>query len=189
MAHSGETIRNRATGEEITWLQTAADTGGRWLTFSFVVAPGGALPVRHLHPAQSEKFEMEAGSLVIEVAGTESTLGAGDTLTIAAGQPHTWRNPSSDIPARMRVTFEPALRSETFLEQFFGLCNSGRTTADGQPSFLQIMTMVNRYQIFIAGPPVFVQRIMGWTIGSLARLLGYRSHYPEFDGPDVGSIT
>jgi mannose-6-phosphate isomerase-like protein (cupin superfamily) len=182
MAKAGQNIENRCTGERITWIETAGDTKGARLRFYFSVAPGGKLPVTHLHPGQSETFELSAGVFQVSVKGQERTLKPGDTIRISPGQTHTWSNPSAIETAQLTATFEPALNTETFLEQLFGLANDGKTKPDGAPPFLQIMAMVNRYEIFIAGPPVFVQRIMGWTIGGLARLFGYRAFDPRYSG-------
>lgn len=179
MAKKGQTISNRCTGEQITWLETAADTGGKRLVFEFSVAPGGKLPVVHLHPEQDEIFEIRKGEFTISLGGENQTLKPGDKLTIPKGAPHQWWNPAAE-PAEMKVTFEPALNTETFLEQFFGLGNDGKTKPDGTPSFLQIMTMVNKYQLYVAGPPVFVQKIMGFVLGGIARLLGYRGFYQAY---------
>jgi quercetin dioxygenase-like cupin family protein len=179
MAKKGQTISNRCTGEKITWLETAADTGGKRLVFDFSVSPGGKLPVVHLHPEQDETFEIRKGEFAILLGGKTQTLKPGDKLTIPRGAPHQWWNPTAET-AEMKVTFEPALNTETFLEQFFGLGNDGKTKPDGTPSFLQIMTMVNKYQLYVAGPPVFVQKIMGFIVGSVARMLGYRGYYAGY---------
>jgi quercetin dioxygenase-like cupin family protein len=182
MARAGQTIRNRCTGEEITWVETAAMTGGERLSFRFVVNPGGRLTARHLHPMQEETFVLRHGVFAVEIGPERHMMAPGDRLHIPKGAVHRWDNPSAESQAELEVTFAPALNTEEFLEQFFGLGNAGRTAPDGTPSFLQIMTMVNRYQLFIDGPPVPVQRLMGWTIGGAARLLGYRPHDPAFDG-------
>jgi hypothetical protein len=70
--------------------------------------------------------------------------------------------------------------TETFLEQFFGLGNDNKTKADGTPSFLQIMAMVNEYEIYVAGPPLPIQKIMGVVLGGLARWLGYKKYYSQY---------
>lgn len=180
MAKKGQTILNQCTGEKITWLETAADTHGERLVFDFAVAPGGKLPVMHLHPEQEETFEILKGEFAVLVGGKTHMLKPGEVFGIPKGAPHRWWNPSDSETAEMKVRFEPALNTETFLEQFFGLGNDGKTKADGTPSFLQIMAMVNKYQLYVAGPPVFVQKIMGFTVGGIARLLGYRDYYAEY---------
>ena len=182
MARKGAQIANHLTGESITWLETAADTHGRRLVLDFTVAPGGNLPATHFHPRQSETFVMTSGRFHVWLDGKEQVLGPGDRLVIAPGVPHRWWNAGQE-PARMTVTFEPALNTETFLEQFYGLGNAGRTRPDGVPSFPQIMAMARRYELFVAGPPVPVQKLLSIVIGGAARLFGLKAFYPEYS-PD-----
>lgn len=80
----------------------------------------------------------------------------------------------------MKVIFEPALNTETFLEQFFGLGKDNKTKPDGTPPFLQIMAMANKYEIYISGPPLAIQKIMSTILGGIARLIGYKSHYEKY---------
>lgn len=179
MAKIGQSITNKITGETITWLATAATSQGKQLRFDFAVRPKGMLPVRHLHPRQEEIFEMKAGMLKVEVNGQIHHLQAGERLSIPKGAPHQWWNEGAET-AQLTVTFTPALNTETFLEQFFGLCNSGKTSADGTPTFLQLMAMVNEYELYVAGPPLPIQKLMGALLGGFARLIGLKKFYPEF---------
>lgn len=179
MASKGQSIENTITGETITWLETAKDSQGKLLRFDFLVRAKGALPVRHLHPRQEETFVMTRGILKVEIDGQTHQLRAGEQITIPKGAPHQWWN-EGDEAAQLTVTFTPALNTETFLEQFFGLCNSGKTSADGTPGFLQLMAMVNEYELYVAGPPLPIQKIMGVLLGGLARLAGLKKFYPEF---------
>jgi quercetin dioxygenase-like cupin family protein len=180
MAKKGTSISNAKTGEKITWLETAQDSGGKRLVFDFEVAPSGKLPVVHFHPRQTERFDVKSGHLTILLDGEERKLSAGDRLTIDKGVPHQWWNPSDTESARLTVTFEPALNTETFLEQFFGLGNDNRTKPDGTPAFLQIMAMANEYEIYVAGPPLPLQKVLASMLGTLARLAGYRKFYPQY---------
>ena len=179
MANKGQSIENKITGEKITWLETAKESKGKVLRLDFSVRPKGALPVRHFHPRQDETFEMKRGTLKVEVNGQIHYLQPGERITIPQGAPHQWWNEGEE-EANLLVTFTPALNTETFLEQFFGLCNSGKTSADGTPKFLQLMTMVNAYELYVAGPPLPIQKVMGVVIGTLARLSGYKQFYPEY---------
>ncbi|MBL7733661.1 MAG: cupin domain-containing protein [Chitinophagaceae bacterium] len=180
MATKGHSISNSKTGERITWIETAGDSNGKRLVFDFTVSPNGKLPVTHFHPNQAETFEVKSGEFTIKLGKETRQLKAGDKLTIDKGIPHQWWNPSATVPAAMVVTFEPALNTETFLEQFFGLGNDNKTKPDGTPSFLQIMAMVNEYEIYVAGPPLPIQRAMGFLIGGIARVLGYKKYYRQY---------
>jgi quercetin dioxygenase-like cupin family protein len=179
MAKIGQSITNKITGETITWLETAATSQGEQLRFNFAVRPKGMLPVRHLHPRQEETFAMKAGTLKVEVNGQIHHLQAGERLNIPQGAPHQWWN-EGDEAAELTVTFTPALNTETFLEQFFGLCNSGKSRADGTPHFLQLMALVNEYELYVAGPPLPIQKVMGTVLGGFARLLGLKKFYPAY---------
>src|SRR4051812_8883944 len=55
MAHAGQTIQNPVSGERITFTKTAADTNGELLELDIELAPDGAVPGMHVHPAQEER--------------------------------------------------------------------------------------------------------------------------------------
>src|SRR5213595_53451 len=55
---AGDTLANEITGETITFLETAADTNGEYTLIEVTVAPGGGVPMAHVHPLQSETFEV-----------------------------------------------------------------------------------------------------------------------------------
>ena len=57
----GQTVENPVTGERFTFLETAASSGGELLAFDFALRPGGAVPIPHVHPIQTERFEVTAG--------------------------------------------------------------------------------------------------------------------------------
>jgi mannose-6-phosphate isomerase-like protein (cupin superfamily) len=180
MATKGRSISNNKTGEKITWLETSFDTQGKQLVFDFSVSPNGKLPVTHFHPNQAETFEIQKGEFCIKIGNDIKKLKPGDRIMIDKGVAHQWWNPSETQTAEMKVTFEPALNTEVFLEQFFGLGNDNKTKADGTPSFLQIMAMANKYEIYIAGPPLFIQKLMSAVLGGIARLIGYKSYYEKY---------
>jgi quercetin dioxygenase-like cupin family protein len=180
MAIKGQSISNSKTGERITWIETFKDSNGKRLVFDFSVAPKGKLPVVHFHPKQTETFEINSGKFCIKVGKELKQLNAGDKFMVDKGIPHQWWNPSDTQTAEMKVTFEPALNTEVFLEQFFGLSNNGKTKVDGTPAFLQIMAMTNEYEIYVAGPPLPIQKFLGFTLGRIARLLGYKKYYEQY---------
>lgn len=180
MAQPGQTISNKVTSEKITWLKTSKDTAGRYLLFGFEVAPGKKVAVRHIHPRQKETLVIQSGQLKLEIGGKTSVYKPGETITIPAGTPHEWWNDSASMPLQMEVKFEPALKTEIFFEQFFGLAADGKTDSKGSPSFMQIMAMCNEYNIYIAGPPVALQRVMGFVLGGFARMTGRKKFYSRY---------
>jgi quercetin dioxygenase-like cupin family protein len=180
MATKGTTIYNKIVGEKFTWLQTSKDTNGQRIVIDFELNSGGSLPVRHVHPDQEETFLLKKGSFKIELNGTTIVMKEGEKIVIPKGQPHQWWTNSDTEPAYLEVSFEPALNTEEFFEQWFGLYNDGKAK-NGIPNFLQIMAMGNLYQIYLASPPIFVQKIMSFVIGGFAKLIGYKATNPKYN--------
>ena len=58
MARAGDVLDNPATGERLTFLRTAADTGGEVLEYELEFVPRGFAARDHLHPAQEERHEV-----------------------------------------------------------------------------------------------------------------------------------
>jgi hypothetical protein len=60
---AGDTLVNPVSGETITFVETAAETGGDYTVIECAVRPGGGVPMAHVHPNQSETFEVLDGEL------------------------------------------------------------------------------------------------------------------------------
>jgi hypothetical protein len=69
----GQTLENPVTGERFTFVHTAATTGGELLAFDLALRAGGAVPVPHVHPIQTERFEVVAGRCASASACAPST--------------------------------------------------------------------------------------------------------------------
>ena len=178
MATAGQIITNKVTGEKLKWLQTAKDTDGNLLQFELWVSPGGFMPVRHIHPSQSETIDVKSGIFKLEYDGHYQYLKSGETVFVEPGRPHQWWNESDSEEANVIITVQPAKNFEVMMEQIFGICNK-----KGGLSFLQIMTMAKKYEMVIAGPPVFFQKIMSIILSPIAIILGYKDYYPEYSLP------
>ncbi len=55
--------------------------------------PGSPLPQAHLHPAQSERFDVHEGALAFLVDGVERTVRAGESIELPPGSVHQAHNP------------------------------------------------------------------------------------------------
>ena len=174
MALAGETIENKIAGFRLKWLQTAKDTNGAFVKCIMCLAPGAYMPVRHIHPRQDETFEVSKGSLRLECNGTTQQINQGNSFTVPKGKPHQWWNASATEELEMLVTMTPSCNWETQMEQVFGVMNT-----KGKLSFLQIMAFANTYEMYIAGPPLIIQKIMSRTLYPIARLKGLKKFYPE----------
>ncbi len=187
MAHIGDSIEHPLTGERLTFLETAATTGGEFLKLRLEMAPGGSLPRPHTHPQAEERFEVVAGRVQIATGGKTRVVDAGDTVLVPRGAGHVWGNPFDD-PAAIAVTVRPALKLETFFETWFGLARDEKVSASTQmPSLLQLVLVMHdfRAEMGVPGPVGVALRGLGGAIAPLARARGYRSVYPRYSRPDA----
>ncbi len=178
MIRTGDTIENPITGERITFLATSADTDGEAVVIETVVRPQGFVAAAHVHPSQSERFTVAAGSLGMRVGREKMTLGPGDVATVAAGTPHQFWN-AGEAQARFVCEIRPALQFESLLETMFALAADGKTTRKGMPNPLRLAVIARAHfdTVRLPFPPAWVQKA-GLALGApLGRLLGYDSTY------------
>jgi mannose-6-phosphate isomerase-like protein (cupin superfamily) len=176
MFTSGQTIENPVTREEILFVETASETGGACVVVETLVRPGGAVATRHIHPHQSEHFEVLDGEVEFRVGRGRVTLSAGEAVTVPAGTPHAFRN-IGETDARFRAEVRPAMHFEELLAAMFALAEDGRTNERGMPNMLQLAVIADAYAdtIRVRFPPAFIQRIGLALVAPMARRLGYRA--------------
>ena len=182
MARAGEQIHNPVQQDRIIWRKTARDTGGDLLSVDLFVSPRGGNPL-HVHPRQEEYFKAVSGTFGVQVGDERRRLGEGEEAVVPPGVPHRWWNDSDDAEAHVRVELRPALNSETFFETLYGLARDGKTGKDGAPNLLQqavTLTGINEGEIYLASPPVPVQKAVLGALAPVGRLLGYKDHYPKY---------
>jgi quercetin dioxygenase-like cupin family protein len=187
MAQVGQTIEHPLSGERITFLETAATTGGDLLKISLEMAPGGILGAAHVHPRALEEFEVLSGRIELKTDGKARVADAGESVIVPRGAGHISGNPFDD-PATIAVAFRPALKMETFFETVFGLASDGKLNTKTQmPSFLQMVLLLHDYREDIGLPGVagIATRGLGLVLAPLARARGYRSRYPQYSAADA----
>ena len=108
MITPGQTLENPVTGERFTFTDTAATTGGELLAFDFGLRPGGAVPIPHVHPIQTERFEVVEGQIRFRVGLRTVMAGPGDVVEVERGVAHSFAN-AGDEQARLRVEVRPDL--------------------------------------------------------------------------------
>lgn len=74
------------------------------------------MPPEHLHPSQTERFEVLEGSMRTIVDGAERVYGPGEPFEVPAGTPHQM---AAEEPTRMRWEVRPALRTADFFEALY----------------------------------------------------------------------
>jgi quercetin dioxygenase-like cupin family protein len=160
----GQTLENPVTGERFTFTHTAATTGGELLAFDFALRPGGAVPMPHVHPIQTERFEVLAG-LRTRVAEP------GDVIEVAPGVMHSFAN-AGDDEARLRIEVRPALDMEQMFAEVVSMAEAGRMGRRGLPrNLFDLAALARRYDQVAHAPllSVGLQRLLLAPFAGLGR--------------------
>ncbi len=145
MIAPGETLENPVTGERFTFTHTAASTGGELLAFDFALRPGGKVPVAHVHPIQTERFEVLEGRVRFRLGLRTFVAGPGDVVEAPPGVAHGFGN-AGEGEARMHVEVRPALAMEYMFAEVVALAEAGKLTRGGLPrNLITLAQLARRY--------------------------------------------
>ena len=133
--------------------------GGALVTDSRL-ATGFPRPPLHVHPGQSERFEVREGRLRLTVGSEDLLLGAGDAVTVPAGMAHTFAV-HGDRPVGLRATFEPAGELERFFVGLHRLAREGHIDAMGRPRSRAVaaFALTHHDEFRLARVPARLQRL------------------------------
>jgi mannose-6-phosphate isomerase-like protein (cupin superfamily) len=176
MISPGQTLENPVTGERFTFTDTAASTGGELLAFDFGLRPGGAVPIPHVHPIQSERFEVVDGRMTFRVGLRKVHAGPGDLVEVPPGVAHSFAN-AGEGEARLRVEVRPALAMEEMFTEVVAMAQAGRMTRRGMPrNLLDLALLARKYDQEAHAPllGVRLQRLLLAPLVFLARKLRRR---------------
>lgn len=169
-----------ATGERFRLVRSAVETGGEFAQSHFDLLPGGHAAREHIHPRQEERFHVLSGTLTVMVNGEEKVVSAGQTLVVPPGTRHQPFN-RSNVEMRSLAEIRPAGKLGLFFGQMAGV--------GPKPGFLQMMLFVRAYDVYPASPPPALMRVLSFLLAPTARLVGYRSFYPEYAERFLRSAT
>ena len=145
MIKPGATLENPVTGERFTFTHTSATTNGELLAFELGLRPGGAVPIPHVHPIQTERFEVVEGLMRFRLGLRRRLAGPGDVVEVAPGVVHSFAN-AGDEEARVLVEVRPALAMEEMLAEVVELAEAGLMNRRGMPRKLRdLATLARRY--------------------------------------------
>jgi quercetin dioxygenase-like cupin family protein len=190
MIRTGDTLTNPVTGEVIRFVETATDTNGEYVLVEVVVEPYGFVAAAHVHPYQTETFEILEGELTFK-AGKETIVAeAGDTVRVDPGTPHKFWN-AGETDARFRTEVRPALQFESLIETMFALAGDGKTNKKGMPNPLRLAVIANAHYdvVRLPFPPAWMQKL-GLMLGApLGRLVGYQPTYAPAEPSEVAAAV
>jgi mannose-6-phosphate isomerase-like protein (cupin superfamily) len=178
MIRTGDVLLNPVTGEKLKFVKTSRDTGGTYIELEVTVEPHGAVAAAHLHPRQTERFEVVSGIVGFRIGRKTIEAQAGDVLVVEPGTAHKFWNAGEET-AVFRAIVTPAYEFERLIETMFALAADGKTNRKGLPSPLRLAVIAKAHfdDVRLPFPPVWMQRV-GLAVGSpLGRLAGYGATY------------
>ena len=178
MAFTGQTLTNPVSGERITFLQTARDTGGEKLEIELELSPDGHVPGAHVHPEQTETFHVLEGTMKFRMGLRRIVARAGDTVVVPAGKVHRFAN-GGDGVARARVEVTPALDMEQLFETAVELAIEGKVTSKGMPKPLHLALFTRRFEREVRAPfpPAWTVRMLMAPLAWIADRRGHAERY------------
>ncbi len=186
MIRKGDVIENPVTGERLRFLETSTETNGESVLVECTVQANGFVAAAHLHPKQTERFEIESGVVAFKLDGKEIVARAGDTVIVPAGISHRFWN-GGDTEATFVCEVRPALQFERLLETMVERAADGKTNRKGMPNPLRLAVIADAHfdDVRLPFPPSWVQKA-GLAMGApIGRLLGYEAQY---DGEAAAGI-
>jgi quercetin dioxygenase-like cupin family protein len=179
MIQAGDRLENPVTGEVLVFHRTAEDTKGESVLVETIVRPGGFVAAAHVHPHQTERFEVVEGCLGLRVGVRETIAEPGDVAVVAPGTPHRFWNAGTSV-ARFLCEVRPALMFESLIETMFALAAEGKTNRKGLPNPLRLAVIAKAHfdTVRLPFPPVIVQRVALAFAAPVGRALGYPATVP-----------
>ncbi len=130
------TITNPELKETVTFLQTAAQSGGTLSELEITLLPGGGNPL-HYHTSYTEKFTALKGELGLELKNKQQLiLKPAESYLVKIGEVHRFFNPGNES-----ITFRNEVRPghegfENTLRILSGLAADGLYNDQGVPKSL-----------------------------------------------------
>jgi quercetin dioxygenase-like cupin family protein len=178
MIRTGQTIENPVTGERLRFLKTSRDTNGESVVVEVTVQPHGFVAAAHVHPFQSEHFQILDGSVGFRLGREKVELSAGESVLVDAGTPHKFWN-AGEEEARFVTVVRPALQFEQLIETMFNLAEDGKTNKKGMPNPLRLAVIAKEHFDDVRLPvvPASLQRAALALGAPLGRMLGFQATY------------
>jgi quercetin dioxygenase-like cupin family protein len=178
MIAQGTILTNALNGE--TFIFSGPIDDPAVARFDVRLAPGGSGggdALVHIHPGAHEHFMVRSGRLKVMIGGKSFHLGPGEQVAVPRGTPHCFANDHDGV-SELTVMFTPPEQHLRFFANFASLA-AHRTewfSQRGEPDFLLIALALHSYRghLYLAGPPVWLQRLLFAVLAPLARLRGYR---------------
>jgi hypothetical protein len=136
----------------------------------FVLPSGCVPPPPHIHPQQTEQYEVLEGRFDVVMDGEWRALAPGESVSVPVGALHTFRNRSGGV-VRVRNWHRPAMRFEEFIERTCHTLRAAGVTRKRDPRVFLYLSMVMLDFDDTLVPGRRRERIPMQVLASIARLL------------------
>ena len=171
----GDVVENARLGERVTFTKLPTWPGGA-AAISVTLEANAMVPVAHVHPHISETFSVSNGTLEVQVGDQIQILVAGQTATVLPGVPHAFKNASGD-KVTFSVELNPGGQMPLALRELHAFLSSPPPNQVAE--FLQMIRFAEAFDVYMAGVPVWMQKIAILCVAPTARLLGYRPYVTD----------
>ncbi|MFT5723199.1 MAG: quercetin dioxygenase-like cupin family protein [Bacteroidia bacterium] len=178
MIKKGDNIVNIRTGQEMTFLETWAETNSTQLKIDCVSPKTAEREKAHIHPYQENCFTMLEGNLLFTINGKEQFAGIGAKISIPKNTPHSFYN-SGCTDAHYIQEFFPALKIDRLFETFFVLARDGKLNKSGSPNIFRTALILLNFEreIGLIKPIWMLQKFAFKLLAPISKLIGYKAFY------------
>ncbi len=175
MIRKGDRLENPVTGEILIFHKTSQETNGESVLVETIVSPDGSVAAAHVHPHQTERFEVLEGEVGLRAGREEIVAGPGEVVTVEPGTPHRFWN-SGETDARFLCEVSPALEFESLIETMFTLAAEGKTNRKGMPNPFRLAVIARAHfdTVRLPNVPAWMQRAALAMGAALGRTMGYK---------------
>lgn len=174
----GQTFYSKAEG----FSQTVVRQEDGLVHCELIIEPFADGPPKHIHTGFDETFEVRQGELSVWVKGKIVRLKPGEKLFVPRGTPHKPFNETAET-ITMKGTVAFPEKFAFYLPQVYGIMDKDSTFGKNASTVLQMSLFTNAgFDSYIGdGPPVAVQKVLGFFLAPASRLMGYKTFYKEYD--------
>jgi quercetin dioxygenase-like cupin family protein len=128
-------------GTRVVVTRRAADPEREGFELELTIAPDGIASPPHVHPNQTDEFDVVSGRFEVLRGEDWHELSAGDRFVIEPGVVHTYRNRSGE-PAVARNVHDPAGSFQEYIDRMGILTREGRLENPRSPRGLLYMAVL-----------------------------------------------
>jgi mannose-6-phosphate isomerase-like protein (cupin superfamily) len=174
----GQTFRSASEG--FTQRIVKRENGLLWSELT--MSPHAPGPPPHIHTSFPERFRVVRGTVSLRVGSEVRQLRAGEEFLVKPGVLHQPFNQTGEEAVVAGESPDYALpeRFGIFLTQAYGFFDARPENARAPRALLQMSRFSPAFDSWIDGPPVRLQKAAYWVLSPIARVLGYRTYYPEY---------